>query len=277
MPPSSSPSSAKIQPLSYADRAKKAQSIKSPNAVLTAPTNLTQSLNPDTSNPIPSPLSDVSIRPLNGDSRPSGALASAALSIVAAHTASQNPSPIIAHAFSPRKTTQPQLQPQISSSQNVLQVSRQRTLPPTSPADPLTPRDAPQNGTYRHRKGMSVNGLPADAIDDSFVGRYSRGIPSSNPPPPPSIHDADSWPEVGKTTPPGVNSLLIVSHSGGPRDSNGDGEDIREHANSAPRKSAFFLNSLTTFPLQYIFSVLNNVIIPIPNRRDMLNGASWDL
>ena len=120
-----------------------------------------------------------------------------------------------------------------------------------------------------------MNGLPADVIDDSFVGRYSRGIPSSNPPPPPSIHDADSWPEVGKTTPPGMNSLLIVSHSGGPRDSNGDGEDIREHANFAPRKSAFFFKFPHYYPTT-IFSVLNNVIIPIPNWRDILDGASWD-
>ena len=239
MTAASASSSNKPVSLSYADRAKKAQAIKSPGLNTTFPGlptpatptvttgntgNLSTTLNSDAS----SSSSDApDTRILNGDAPSNTDLTMATLSGVATHTPSHGSSQI-ANVWHSRKSVQ---QSQVkTSSPSPSPTSTHNTNINPSTSDPS------QNGANRQRKKSPINDLPTDnpdVIDDPFVVRLPAQQPRNNITMPLSIDDDESWPEVGKAR-QGVSPIEP------PRNNNVENE---EHEGSqahgpTPRKSA---------------------------------------
>jgi hypothetical protein len=225
-----SPTISKVQLLSYADHAKKAQNIKSPISPLRGIAPSTTATSATSASPLKAPLamdvksdstlddpppSGPSLKTINGagDTRANNNdLAAKALSVVAAHTSSQK-SPVV-NVWNIRKE-------QLAAARAALSKALAKEIPPesqdisassesTSPHNTvpsITPFKSPSAPNTPHGPSAMVNGVTTTAQQeehqqeehDPFIVRTSlettRTTTKHFPPP---VNDTDSWPEVGK-------------------------------------------------------------------------------
>jgi la-related protein 1 len=222
--------SPRVQHLSYADQAKKAQNIKSTHSVtLNVPsTSVISATNPlsntltdslavnatvDVAAPADPPRSSsatdaTNVRTNNGDTRANNNnLATKALSVVAAHTSSQKlPA---ANVWSIRKE-------QLAAARSALTMALAKEIPPasqdvsassgsTSPQNTLPSITAKSPSTSAPNtsnvSNTAVNGMTStgqEEAHDPFIVRPNLGTTRTAKALPPPVDDTDSWPEVGK-------------------------------------------------------------------------------
>jgi len=229
MPPMSASSSAKTAPLSYAERAKKAQNIKPPSSAFplrphntasastAVPSNTSNSSAPhstlasvsvtstlsapqndlDTATSLPLPDAAESIpavKAMNGDPRPTNSdITSAALSIVDAHTALQRPPPAV-NVWNVRKKAQTQSQGK--SSPSTLQTALP-PLPPPLPPPPPSIKTAPQTTVPRLANDHDPPLASQRASDTRPNGNHG---PNIRPP----VHD------ISESAPDSVDDPFVV-------------------------------------------------------------------
>ena len=214
MPPLSAQPLVKTRPLSYAERAKKAQNIKSPvtpqvprsanppptpilvtTATTSDSTDITSDFppvhvaaDPDPSPPLSPPGMDPLVPPgantINGSSPPSKNLVSAALSIVAAHSSIQKPLPPPVNVWNVRKMAQAQHQQSQLKPSSVSQPTPNASLPKSAPQPVmkhvLSAHDNDAAPPLRRPPDARHNGNSQRLGQNARVPANGVGHPSSN-------------------------------------------------------------------------------------------------